>query len=65
MALNAEEERRAQVTFGLVVALLVLGYITVALRLWVRLCITKNPGWDDITIVITIVCSCDLMSFGG
>lgn len=50
-------QQRADLTFGLVVALLVIGWLTVLLRLWVRLRITRNPGWDDATMVLTLVSS--------
>jgi hypothetical protein len=52
---SSPAEQRGQLTFALVVTLLALGYTTVGLRLWVRLRITKNPGWDDITMIITLV----------
>ncbi|KAF2660057.1 hypothetical protein K491DRAFT_589900 [Lophiostoma macrostomum CBS 122681] len=57
-------EQLGQLTFALVVTLLILGYITVGLRLWVRLRITKNPGWDDITMIITLLlftCYCSFI----
>ncbi len=34
---------------------LILSYIAVSLRLWVRFRITKNPGWDDAAMVGTLV----------
>jgi hypothetical protein len=37
--------------------LLILSYVTVGLRLWVRFRITKSPGWDDAAIVATLVSS--------
>src|SRR5262245_20756971 len=40
--------------FSLVVVLLLLSWATVALRIWVRLGITKSPGWDDATMVFTL-----------
>lgn len=43
------------ITFYLIIALLILSYITVGLRLWVRYRITKTPGWDDAAMVATLV----------
>lgn len=54
MALTPAQQR-AQLTFALVITLLTLGWSTVMLRLWVRLRITRNPGWDDATMVLTLV----------
>jgi hypothetical protein len=45
----------AQQTGALVITLLVLGYCSVLLRLWVRLRITKNTSWDDATMVLSLV----------
>jgi hypothetical protein len=39
----------------LLFTLLILAYVAVALRLWVRFRITKSPGWDDATMVLTLV----------
>lgn len=41
--------------YALIITLLVLSWIAVALRLWVRLRLTKAPGWDDATILFTLV----------
>ncbi|KAH7406883.1 hypothetical protein DE146DRAFT_676194 [Phaeosphaeria sp. MPI-PUGE-AT-0046c] len=35
--------------------LLTLSYITVGLRLWVRCRITKSAGWDDFSMVATLI----------
>ncbi|CBX99486.1 hypothetical protein IAQ61_005261 [Plenodomus lingam] len=43
------------ITYDLIITLLALVYITVALRLWVRFRITKTPGWDDISMVATLL----------
>ena len=43
------------ITFYLIITLIILSYITVALRLWVRYRITKSPGWDDAAMVATLV----------
>jgi hypothetical protein len=43
--------------YVLAITLLVFSWTTVALRLWVRLRITKAPGWDDVTIIIALVCT--------
>jgi hypothetical protein len=43
-----------QATFVAIITLLVFGWTTVALRLWVRLRITKSAGWDDATMVLTL-----------
>lgn len=41
--------------FFLTIILLLLSWAAVALRLWVRLAITKSPGWDDATMVFALV----------
>lgn len=41
-------------TFLLAVILLILSWITVSLRIWVRFGITKTPGWDDAAMVFTL-----------
>ncbi|KAF1998352.1 hypothetical protein P154DRAFT_536353 [Amniculicola lignicola CBS 123094] len=48
-------EERAHLTFAIIVTLLVLGWLTVILRFWVRLRITKSPGWDDATMLLTLI----------
>ncbi|KAF2726962.1 hypothetical protein EJ04DRAFT_452312 [Polyplosphaeria fusca] len=57
-------QKQAQITYDLVVVLLVLCWSTVALRLWVRLRITKSAGWDDAFMVLTLVfftCYCSFI----
>lgn len=51
------------ITFYLIITLLVLAYITVALRLWVRYRITKSPGWDDAAMVATLLLFTSYCSF--
>ena len=41
--------------YSLILTLLVLSWIVVALRLWVRIRITKAPGWDDATMLFALV----------
>ncbi|KAF9734910.1 hypothetical protein PMIN02_006839 [Paraphaeosphaeria minitans] len=41
-------------TLSVVIALLFLAWTTVALRMWVRLGITKSPGWDDATMLMAL-----------
>ena len=43
------------ITYRLIIALLVLGYVSVALRLWARYRVTKSPGWDDVAMVATLL----------
>jgi hypothetical protein len=45
-----------KLTFVIVLVLLFLTWTTVALRMWVRIGITKSPGWDDATMLIALVC---------
>lgn len=42
-------------TFTLLLVLLILAWTAVALRMWVRLTITKSPGWDDATMLMALV----------
>ena len=42
------------ITFFLVITLLLLTWVSVALRLWVRVGITKSPGWDDAMMVMAL-----------
>jgi hypothetical protein len=44
-----------RIVWVLVLTLLSFAYLTVGLRLWVRYRITKSPGWDDATMVVTLV----------
>lgn len=44
-----------KIIWVLVITLLVLSYVTVGLRLWVRYRITKSPGWDDVSMIATLV----------
>ncbi|KAF2683650.1 hypothetical protein K458DRAFT_478057, partial [Lentithecium fluviatile CBS 122367] len=44
-----------KVVFALIITLLILSWVTVGLRLWVRLRITRAPGWDDATMLFTLV----------
>lgn len=43
------------ITFYLIITLLVLSYVTVGLRLWVRYRITRSPGWDDAAMAATLM----------
>ena len=42
--------------------LLVFSYVSVGLRLWVRVKITKSTGWDDAAMVMTLVSSISFTS---
>ncbi|KAF1954706.1 hypothetical protein CC80DRAFT_536536 [Byssothecium circinans] len=44
-----------EVFFALIIFLFIFSWITVGLRMWVRLAITKSPGWDDATMVVTLL----------
>ncbi|KAF2828144.1 integral membrane protein [Ophiobolus disseminans] len=44
-----------RIIWVLVLTLLTLSYLTVGLRLWVRCRITKNPGWDDAAMLLTLM----------
>lgn len=43
--------------FGLTIALLVLTWTTVFLRLGVRLFMIRSFGWDDVFLILAQVCS--------
>ena len=43
------------ITFYLIITLLILSYITVGLRFWVRYRITRSPGWDDAAMAATLM----------
>ena len=43
------------IIFSLIITLLILSYIAVGLRLWVRYRITRSPGWDDAAMVASLV----------
>ena len=45
----------SRATFFTIITLLVLGWISVLLRMWVRIRITKSAGWDDVIMVLTLV----------
>jgi hypothetical protein len=44
-----------RIIWALVLTLLILSYLTVGLRLWVRCRITKSASWDDAAMVATLV----------
>lgn len=44
-----------RITFYGIIILIVLSYITVGLRLWVRYRITRSPGWDDAAMVASLL----------
>ncbi|KAF2194511.1 hypothetical protein K469DRAFT_546264 [Zopfia rhizophila CBS 207.26] len=44
----------SQIELFLIIALLVLSWSSVILRLWVRIRITNTPGWDDALMVLTL-----------
>lgn len=50
-----ELELLGSITFYLIITLLILSYVTVGLRLWVRYRITRSPGWDDAAMVTTLL----------
>lgn len=41
-----------------------ISLVTVCLRLWVRLWMKRNAGWDDLFIVIGLVCTDGWMAGG-
>lgn len=43
------------ITNHLIITLLILGYLSVGLRLWARCRVTKSPGWDDVAMVATLL----------
>jgi hypothetical protein len=43
------------VIWATVITLLVLSYVTVSLRIFVRYRITKTPGFDDVAMIVTLV----------
>ncbi|PVH91831.1 hypothetical protein DM02DRAFT_702733 [Periconia macrospinosa] len=44
-----------QILWVSIIVLLVMAYVTVGLRLFVRYRITKSPGWDDAAMVLTLM----------
>ncbi|KAL6707453.1 hypothetical protein ACN47E_004023 [Coniothyrium glycines] len=44
-----------KISFYLIIILIILSYITVSIRLWVRYRITKSPGWDDAAMAATLI----------
>lgn len=50
-----------RVVFSVVITLVILSCIAVSIRLWVRVKITKSPGWDDAVMIATLVCYTLLM----
>jgi uncharacterized membrane protein len=43
------------ITFYGIITLIILSYVTVGLRLWVRYRITRSPGWDDAAMVASLI----------
>jgi len=44
-----------RITFYGIITLIILSYVTVGLRLWVRYRITRSPGWDDAAMVASLL----------
>ena len=44
-----------KITYILSITLIVGAWLAVGLRLWVRVRITKSPGWDDAAMIATLV----------
>jgi hypothetical protein len=44
-----------KIIYILSITLIVGAWLAVGLRLWVRVRITKSPGWDDAAMVATLV----------
>lgn len=57
MALGAGDKLTAQeyTVTTVVISILVLAWLTVSLRIWVRARMTKSMGWDDAAMILTLV----------
>ena len=49
-------QNRTGELIGVCVGFLVVSFIIVILRLYTRLVLTKPPRWDDLFIVLALVC---------
>lgn len=49
------DQNRAAVTYGAAISITILSTAAVAARMYARVCLIHNVGWDDHTIMITQV----------
>lgn len=47
---------RRETIYGVTVPFLLLSWAAVGLRLWVRFRVMREPGWDDLFVVLAAVC---------
>lgn len=49
------DQNRGAVTYGAAISIIILSTTAVAARMYARVCLIHNVGWDDHTIMITQV----------
>lgn len=49
------DQNRSAVTYGAAISIVILSTAAVAARMYARVCVIHNVGWDDHTIIITQV----------
>lgn len=48
---------RQPAVYGLIFSFLILSTLCAIWRLWIRLFVTRIPGWDDVFVVLAVLCN--------
>jgi multisubunit Na+/H+ antiporter MnhF subunit len=48
---------RKETLFGVTIPFLVVSWMAVIFRLWVRLRVVREPGWDDVFVLASALCN--------
>lgn len=56
MAEIPPDENRGPMTLGVITAMTVVALFCLLARLYTRFRLLKAPGWDDLVLVLTMVC---------
>lgn len=48
---------RQPAVYGMIFSFLILSTFCAIWRLWVRLFVTRTPGWDDVFVVLAVLCN--------
>lgn len=48
---------RKPAVYGMIFSFLILSTLCAIWRLWIRLFVTRMPGWDDVFVVLAVLCN--------
>lgn len=48
---------RQPAVYGIIFSFLILSTLCAIWRLWIRLFVTRTPGWDDVFVVLAVLCN--------